>query len=185
VVLPIELLPQRRAPTPRIPIDGCFLRWQIEAIGDAGICPLDILDLDTTCGGLMVALLQPFSRGEIVLRSRDPHDQPRVEFRMLSDERDRKRLGEAVRRALQMLESGKLADLGRSDPRLHEFGDDELDAWIKVSCDAFSHAAGSCRMGGRDDQQSVVDPDCGVIGVEALRLPMPRSCRAFLVRRRT
>jgi hypothetical protein len=106
VVLPIELLPQRRAPTPRIPIDGCFLLWQIEAIGDAGICPLDILDLDTTCGGLMVALLQPFSRGEIVLS-------------------------------------------------------------------------------GRDDQQSVVDPDCGVIGVEALRLPMLRSCRAFLVRRRT
>lgn len=170
VVLPIELASERRLTTPRVPIDGCLLRWPIEARADALICPLDILRADTRYGGLMVALLQPFSRGRVALRSRDLHDQPHVEFRMLSEPRDRERLRAAVRHTLQALDHPALRAVGDVERRLRELGDEELDSWLETSCDAFLHAAGSCRMGAPDDRMAVVDPDCQVIGVEGLRV---------------
>jgi choline dehydrogenase-like flavoprotein len=79
LVLPIDLAPERRPPTPRVPIDGCLLRWQMAEPADALICPLDILRADTRYGGLMVALLRPASRGRLGLRSADHRDQPACE----------------------------------------------------------------------------------------------------------
>lgn len=170
IVLPVELLPQARAPSARTPIAGCFLRWQVDGFNDVGICPLDILGVDTNQAGLMVALLQPFSRGELMIASRDPRANPIIEFRMLSDVRDRRRLRAAVRHAAQILGHPAFAGVGNVHLTPVQVSDGELDSWLTSSCDAFAHAAGTCRMGDSRDSQSVVDHRCRVIGVEGLRV---------------
>lgn len=51
------------------------------------------------------------------------------------------------------------------------FEDDAaLDAMLLAEVLDIQHAAGTCRMGSPDDALAVVDPDCRVIGVEALRV---------------
>jgi 5-(hydroxymethyl)furfural/furfural oxidase len=52
---------------------------------------------------LTPAVLQPASRGRVSLRSADPRERPRIEFDFQSDDRDRLRLADAVRRAAEML----------------------------------------------------------------------------------
>lgn len=170
IVLPVELLPEARARSARTPNAGCFLRWQVDAFNDVGICPLDILGLDTSQAGLMVALLQPFSRGELMIASSDPRANPIIEFRMLSDERDRRRLRAAVRHAGQILEQPGFGRIGIVHLAPTQLADGELDSWLTSSCDAFAHAAGTCRMGDSLDSRSVVDDSCRVIGVEGLRV---------------
>ncbi|MEL6217157.1 MAG: choline dehydrogenase, partial [Pseudomonadota bacterium] len=48
--------------------------------------------------------------------------------------------------------------------------DDELDAFIREHAESAYHPCGTCRMGRADDPGAVVDPECRVIGVDALRL---------------
>ena len=54
-------------------------------------------------GGSIGAVTRVFSHGEIRLRSADPLIDPVVEFRMLSDERDRTRLRDCVRRTMDVV----------------------------------------------------------------------------------
>lgn len=49
------------------------------------------------------AILQPASRGRVTLRDADPGTPARIEFDFLSEERDRLRLADGVRRAAEML----------------------------------------------------------------------------------
>lgn len=170
IVLPVELLPEARARSARTPIAGCFLRWQVDTFNDAGICPLDILGADTSRAGLMVALLMPFSRGELTIASRDPHANPIIDFRMLSDEGDRRRLRAAVRHTAQILGHPGFARVGNVHLAPTQLPDGEMDRWLTSSCDAFAHAAGTCRMGDSRDSRSVIDDSCRVIGVEGLRV---------------
>jgi choline dehydrogenase len=134
------------------------------------MCPLDIVGLDTHHGGLLVAHLRPFSRGRLLLRSADPHAEPQLDFRMLSDARDRRSLRQATRHAAQILEHKAIASISTSPVVPLPNSEDELDQWLLASCQPFTHAAGTCRMGGAGDPRSVVDPTCRVIGVQALRV---------------
>jgi len=170
VTLPIQLRPEERAPSARVPISCCFLRWREDADNDVAICALDILGDDRSRGGLMVALLKPFSRGAVQLSAPDPRCAPIVCLRMLDDARDRRRLRAAVRHAADHLAQPPLATLGDSDLEAIALDDEALDAWLLDSCAAFLHAAGSCRMGGADDPMGVVDTECRVLGVDALRV---------------
>lgn len=170
VVLRVALELEARPASARTVIDGCFLRWSVRVADDVGICPLDILDLDTSQAGLMLALLRPTSRGQLAIPSRNPHAHPLIEFRMLSETEDFRPLRAGVRQAARLLRRGVLAHLGRWDPTPFGLSDEELDRWLLTACDAFSHAAGSCRMGDAGDAGSVVDADCRVIGVGGLRV---------------
>ena len=51
---------------------------------------------------------RPFSRGRVRLEPHDPTGTPRIEFRLLSDERDTLRLVEATRLAIELFESQPL-----------------------------------------------------------------------------
>lgn len=55
-------------------------------------------DVGKQIGSLLVFINRPFSEtGEVKLRSRDPHDEPEVNFNLLSDQRDVTRLLDGVR----------------------------------------------------------------------------------------
>lgn len=118
----------------------------------------------------MVALLQPSPRGELMIASGDPRANPIIEFGMLSDERDRRRLRAAVRHAGQILGHPAFARIGYVHLAPTQLADWELNTWLTNSCEAFAHAAGTCCMGDSLDSRSVVDQSCRVVGVQGLRV---------------
>ena len=65
------------------------------------------------CAGARVigAVMRVFSTGQVRLQSQDPHDDPIVEFCMLSDERDRVRLRDCTRRIIDILRHPAIAEI--------------------------------------------------------------------------
>jgi choline dehydrogenase-like flavoprotein len=132
-----------------------------------------------TLGGV---LLRVFSHGEVRLRSSDPLDEPEVEFRLLSDDRDRRRLRECLQRLTDLVRHPTVASISddvrvmRPDlslvpmPTELEDAGEALDEWLDATVYDDAHPAGTCRMGTPGDPAAVVDTDCRVIGYDRLRV---------------
>lgn len=116
-----------------------------------------------------VALLSPHSRGRITLRSSDPHDHPRIETGYLEDPRDIATLTAgfqltrevATTRAFAPWHGVELlpgADLSTS----------QMESYLRSVGSTYYHPAGTAKIG--SDQDSVVDPNLRVHGVEQLRV---------------
>jgi 5-(hydroxymethyl)furfural/furfural oxidase len=60
-------------------------------------------------GNLFVWVNKPYSRGEVTLNSADPASEPNVDFRLLSDARDRQRLAYGLRVAADVLSDPSMA----------------------------------------------------------------------------
>jgi choline dehydrogenase-like flavoprotein len=129
--------------------------------------------------GMMIAQQeQVFSRGRVKLLSRDPGVDPLIEQRLLTDERDRLRMEDALERITELLSHRALREILEAEPELPAKED-----LPKIVLDTV-HLCGSCRMGAPDDESTVVDPDCRVLGVDGLRVIdasiMPATVRANL-----
>jgi len=124
-------------------------------------------------GSISFALMQPRSRGHVGLRSAKPEVQPFIQFHILSDQRDCSAAREGLRFALRLAQSNALSKVctRASAPGLTSavLDDDRaLDSWLRVNCEEFFHAVGTCRMGAEHDARAVVDSSCRVLGVENL-----------------
>jgi choline dehydrogenase len=120
-----------------------------------------------------VALQAEDSRGRLSLTSADPHVQPRLEYRYLTEASDRRRMREVVRLAAELLRAPSLAPLvaertGLPDDVLADDG--ELDRWVRRHLATAVHLAGTARMGPDGDPGAVVDQHLRVRGVEGLRV---------------
>lgn len=117
---------------------------------------------------LLVSLMQPFSRGAVLLASASPDAAPVVAPRYLTDPRDL----DAINRGLQ---------IARGIPRARALkswlaeeiapgpaaGDDAaLRAYDTVAVVSCNHPVGTCRIG--TDDMAVVDPELRVHGVSGL-----------------
>lgn len=111
---------------------------------------------------LMCTLGRPDSRGALTLDPRVPTGPPRVEYRYLRTEHDRRRLRHAVRTAAELLRAG----LGtRTAPDGDVLGvDHRLDGWIAEHLTTAVHLCGTAAIG------SVVDPELRVLGLDGLRV---------------
>jgi len=124
---------------------------------------------------LFGAVMRVFSHGTVRLRSDDPQVDPIVDFDMLSDDRDRIRLRDCVRRILDVLrhpaiESISDGILALATPLDDLDSDDAIDAWLTATVNDYVHAVGTCRMGSPGDPAAVVDTECRVFGYEQLRV---------------
>ncbi|HMK11416.1 MAG TPA: FAD-dependent oxidoreductase [Acidimicrobiales bacterium] len=120
-------------------------------------------------GRLLAAVMRVFSTGTVRLRSDDPLIDPEIDFNMLSDERDRVRLRDGVRRILDIVRHPAVAEISDgvvalTTPLDHLDTDDAIDSWLDAGVTNYVHATGTCRMG------AVVDTTCAVIGYEQLRV---------------
>jgi predicted dehydrogenase (TIGR03970 family) len=120
-----------------------------------------------------VGLQREESRGQLSLDDADPRRQPRLEYRYLSEDADRRRLREGVRLAVAMLRTrafarkvGALPDL--PDKVLED--DVSLNGWIRVHLTTAIHLSGTARMGPPSDPGTVVDQELRVRGVDGLRV---------------
>jgi len=108
--------------------------------------------------------MQVHSVGSVRLAADDPTIDPVVEFDLLSDERDERRLRRGVAEAFALLDHPAFREI--VEPLLPALDGDGL----RANLGDYVHAAGTCRMGSATDEGAVVDPSCRVIGYERLRV---------------
>jgi choline dehydrogenase len=116
------------------------------------------------------AMLHPYSRGRITLRSSDPLENPVISHNLLGDPRDVAGLREACRAARNMLTGPtfKAVLLAENSPGDRVNSEDEWEQYLRAACYGGAHNVGTARMGG--DDESVVDPMLRVRGVNRLRV---------------
>ena len=120
-----------------------------------------------------VGLQRGDAHGRLVLADADPLRQPRLEYRYLTEEADRRRLREGVRLAADLLRSPPLAPLVADRTQLSDDvldRDADLDRWIRAHVTTAVHLSGTARMGPDGDPGAVVDQLLRVRGVTGLRV---------------
>ncbi|MBZ9741035.1 MULTISPECIES: choline dehydrogenase [unclassified Mesorhizobium] len=112
------------------------------------------------------------SRGSVTLRSPDPKAKPVIRFNYMSHPDDWAEFRHCIRLTREIFGQSAF-DAYRGEelsPGRHVQSDDDLDVFIRDHAESAYHPCGTCRMGHVDDQSSVVDPECRVIGVDGLRV---------------
>jgi 4-pyridoxate dehydrogenase len=120
--------------------------------------------------GIRPTLLHPDSRGEILLRSADPRDPPRIRYNFLSAPDDLPRLRQGFKIARELAQQKPLDPYRAAalNPRETVKTDAEIDAWLRSSVITAHHPAGTCPMGTLPD--CVLDPELRVNGIAGLRV---------------
>jgi choline dehydrogenase-like flavoprotein len=115
-------------------------------------------------------LLHPDSRGEILLRSRDPRDPPRIVYNFFTAPDDLPRLREGFKRARDVAYQKAMEPYRGKElsPGPAVKTDAEIDAWLKRTAITAHHPCGTCAMGIGPD--AVTDPELRPRGVEGLRV---------------
>jgi choline dehydrogenase len=112
------------------------------------------------------------SRGHVRLTGPDPVSAPEITFNYMSEAGDWSDFRAAIRLVREIIAQPAF-DAYRGPelaPGEDVQSDDALDDFVREHVESAYHPCGTCRMGGPADPLSVVDPECRVIGVEALRV---------------
>ena len=114
--------------------------------------------------------MHPQSQGELMIKSNDAREMPNILVNYLQHEEDQAASIAMVRYIRKIAEQPALAPylVSEMEPGL-DINDDAaiLEAYHQLGGTAF-HVSGTCRMG--SDEQSVVDPQTRVRGIEGLRV---------------
>ena len=112
------------------------------------------------------------SRGSVSLTSADPLEAPRIKFNYMSEADDWRDFRRCIRVAREVFAQPAFAAYRGKEiqPGADVTSDDALDAFIRDHAESAYHPCGTCRMGRSDDPHAVVDPECRVIGIDALRV---------------
>jgi choline dehydrogenase len=112
------------------------------------------------------------SRGRVSLRSNDANAPPVIRFNYMSEASDWRDFRAAVRLTREIFGQAAMRAhvKGEIQPGAGVQSDDQIDAFIRDHAESAYHPCGTARMGRADDAGAVVDPDCRVIGVDALRV---------------
>jgi choline dehydrogenase len=200
IAMVLALKPEFRAPNKESRHTNCVVRYSSGMAGagdnDMFLIAMNLLGFSEHMlgwGFVWMTAYQTYSRGTLRITSISPEIDPDVRFNMLSDERDRGRMRDGLRRlnefARHPVMKAAAEKITFGNPLLIAKSGNEtppegvaLDQWMAANCFDSQHAAGTCRMGPAGDPRAVVDSDCRVIGVEGLRVIdcsiMPQIVRA-------
>ncbi|MGI9540095.1 MAG: GMC family oxidoreductase [Miltoncostaeaceae bacterium] len=122
--------------------------------------------------GMTIGIIQqrPHSAGTIHAASRDPVQAPAINPKFMSAPEDGACVVAAMRRARRLVSQPSLASIvsHEMNPGPDADDDEALLSWARATGQNLYHACGTCRMG--SDEESVVDLDLRVRGVEGLRV---------------
>ncbi|RFC72727.1 GMC oxidoreductase [Streptomyces sp. AcE210] len=117
---------------------------------------------------------KPRSRGRLYLTSADPEEKPALDFRYFTDEDDYdgRTLVDGIKIAREIAKTEPLAGWLRREvcPGPDVVGDEELGEYARKVAHTVYHPAGTCRMGAKNDELAVVDPELRIRGLEAIRI---------------
>jgi choline dehydrogenase len=127
---------------------------------------------DPATGGfyIMVANVDPMSRGQVRLASTDPHAAPLIDFRYLSHPEDLLAMIGGTREAMRIAATKPLSPYVAHRNYDPQASDAEIGASIRSSSQTMFHPIGTARMGGANDQMAVLDAQLRVRGIEGLRV---------------
>ena len=131
------------------------------------------LDDGSSYVGFNVGVQKVMGAGRLRLTYSDPHVQPLLDYRYLTEPWDRERMRGAVRLCVQLgqqpaFEGILLDNLSPTDEDLAS--DEALDRWLLRHVRTQHHSSGTCKMGPATDPMAVVDQYCRVHGLEGLRV---------------
>lgn len=112
------------------------------------------------------------SRGFVRVRSKEARAEPQILFNYLTHPDDLPEWRRAVRLTRELFQQPAMQRFAAEEiqpgPKVN--ADAEIDAFIREHCESAYHPCGTCKMGDAKDPTAVVDPECRVIGIEALRV---------------
>jgi choline dehydrogenase len=117
---------------------------------------------------LHVCNLYPESRGEIILKSKNPLIAPKIEPNYLATPKDKEIMRNGLRIGRKIFEQAAFANTKPIAPENTLQTDDELDDYVRQYAETIYHPIGTCRMG--NDDESVVDENLKVRGIQNLRV---------------
>lgn len=113
----------------------------------------------------------PLSRGTVSISSANPADPPLIDPNYLSHPTDVELAIAAVRRQRELWAQMQGLTIGKETlPGEDVNSDEEILDFVKSSLGIAPHAVGTCRMGRKEDQDSVVDSLGRVYGARRLRV---------------
>ncbi|TDH68872.1 hypothetical protein CCR75_003752 [Bremia lactucae] len=117
-----------------------------------------------------ICLLRGSKNGTLRLRSANSRDYPRIDPKYLAQEENRTSLRESVKLMREIFAQSAFEDFrGKGiSPKDTVQSDDQIDAWVRKYAGPAYHVACTARMG--IDENSVVDPQTRVHGIEGLRV---------------
>jgi choline dehydrogenase-like flavoprotein len=119
-------------------------------------------------------VMYPRSSGTVRLRSADPHDPPKVDFRYFSDPEghDIEKMVAGLRLSRRIAAAPALRPWVARElaPGREADGEEVLREFASSTQTTVSHPAGTCRIGAPDDELAVLDPSLRVRGVDGLRV---------------
>ncbi|KAG3070790.1 Choline dehydrogenase [Phytophthora idaei] len=117
-----------------------------------------------------ISLMRGSRNGIIKLRSANPREHPIIDPKYMAEEESRVTLREGVKLTREIFAQNALKEFcGQGiSPKESVQSDDEIDAWARKYAATEFHVSSTARMG--VDDNSVVDPQTRVHGLEGLRI---------------
>jgi len=115
---------------------------------------------------------KPGSRGHIRIQSNQADAPPEIVFNYLSTQQDIEDWRACVRLTREILSQPALSEFddGEIQPGVDVHSDKQIDAWVRKNVESAYHPSCSCKMGAEDDTMVVLDSQCRVRGMNALRV---------------
>ncbi len=115
---------------------------------------------------------KPKSRGWVRIASNDPRAKPKILFNYLAHEDDRANFRACLRLSREIIAQPAMDPYRGEEiqPGVSVESDEEMDAWTRQNAESAYHPSCTCKIGAENDPLAVLDPDCRVRGVEALRV---------------
>ncbi|MCE7003857.1 GMC oxidoreductase [Kibdelosporangium philippinense] len=110
--------------------------------------------------------MQPYSRGTVRLANGDPASAPVLDPNYFGDERDMATMLAGMNIAREIGQAPALAPWRGEE--LAPGPKEDSREYVRRTLASYCHPVGTCKMG--TDDQSVVDPDLCVYGVDGLRI---------------
>jgi len=115
---------------------------------------------------------KPASRGRVEIKSDDPLAAPSILFNYMSEKEDIEAWRRCIRLTREIIAQPAMDGFRGEEiqPGLEVTSDKAIDEWVRENVESAYHPCGTCRMGPENDPMAVVDSQCRVIGIDALRV---------------
>lgn len=112
------------------------------------------------------------SRGNVTLRSADPHEAPAIRFNYMSHPDDWAEMRACVRLTREIFAQDALKPYTGKEiqPGAEVVTDEQIDTFLARKVESAYHPSCTCRMGANGDPMAVLDPELRVRGIEGLRV---------------
>ena len=112
------------------------------------------------------------SRGHVHIRSGDPKENPKILFNYMSHPDDWREFRACIRLTRELFSQPAMEKYAGAEiqPGKDIESDEQIDGFIRQHSESAFHPCGTCKMGQASDLMAVVDNECKVIGIDALRV---------------